>query len=131
MSDTELASNVGKYVDYTPVSGSFSDHTNSTYSGYSNNSTLSTDTNLKWRILDTSDNKLTLISDKAADSDVRVFGPNGYNNGVLLLNNACEAMYSNNSLGATGRSLNIDDIEEYMTYDKTTYSNVWEDMAQK
>ena len=32
LSDTELASNVGKYVDYTPVSGSFSDMLD-TYSG--------------------------------------------------------------------------------------------------
>ena len=31
-------------------------------------------------------------------------------------------MYSNSSLGATGRSLNIDDIEEYMTYNKNSYS---------
>lgn len=32
-------------------------------------------------------------------------------------------MYSNNSLGAIGRSLNIDDIEKYMTYNKNSYPN--------
>ena len=125
MSDTELASNVGKYVEYTPVSGSFSDHVGSTYSGdtQNQNTQLSTITNLKWRILDASDNTLTLISDTTANTPFTLEGANGYNNGVLLLNNACKSMYSNNSLGATGRSLNIDDIEKHMSYDKNTYSD--------
>ena len=107
LTDTELASNVGKYVDYTPVSGSFSDHVGSTYSGDARgtNIQLSTLPNIKWRILDASDNTLTLISDKAANTNFTLYGANGYNNGVLLLNNACKAMYSNSSLGATGRSL--------------------------
>ena len=112
MSDTELASNVGKYVDYTPVSGSFTSE--GQYNGSSDQS-FSTITGLKWRILDASDNTLTLISDTVANSGFTLQGEDGYNNGVLLLNNACKAMYSNDSLGATGRSLNIDDIEKYST----------------
>ena len=119
LSDTELASNVGKYVDYTPVIGSFTSE--GQYNG-SSDQQFSTITSLKWRILDASDNTLTLISETAANTGFTLNSYNGYNNGVLLLNNACKAMYSNDSLGATGRSLNIDDIEEYMIYDKTTYS---------
>ena len=122
MSDTELASNVGKYVDYTPVSGSFSDHVGTTYNGSNNNSQMSTITNLRWRILEASDNTLTLISDTIANTDFTLEGPNGYNNGVLLLNNACKAMYSNSNLGAIGRSLNIDDIEAYSTYEGASLS---------
>ena len=119
MSDTELASNVGKYVDYTPVSGSFSDHTNPDYSGYLANLQMSTVATLKWRILDVNGNKLILISDTVANTGLALNSATGYNNGVLLLNNACKAMYSNEEW-ATGRSLNIDDIEKYMTYDKTS-----------
>ena len=118
MSDTELASNVGKYVDYTPVSGSFTSLQK--YNGLSTKN-FSTITSLKWRILDVSDNILTLISDKTANEDFGLGGANGYNNGVLLLNNACKAMYSNDSLGATGRSIKMEDIERVSTYDKTTY----------
>ena len=118
LSDTVLASNVGKYVDYTPVSGNFSDHVGSTYSGDTGNQNkqLSTLTNLKWRIVDVNNNMLTLISSTVANTGFALESYNGYNNGVLLLNNACKAMYSNDSLGATGRSLNIDDIEAYSTY---------------
>ena len=121
MSDTELASNVGKYVDYVPVSGSFSDHTNSSYSGVSENSTISTITNLKWRILFAEGDKLTLISDTTANAEIKMFDYKGYNNGVLLLNNACKTLYSNNLIGAVGRSLNIDDIEKVSKYNKNNY----------
>ena len=122
LSEEVLASNVGKYVDYTPVSGSFSDHVGTTYNGSNNNSQMSTITNLRWRILEASDNTLTLISDTIANTDFTLEGPNGYNNGVLLLNNACKAMYSNSNLGAIGRSLNIDDIEAYSTYEGASLS---------
>lgn len=49
--------------------------------------------------------------------------PTGFNNGVLLLNNACKTMYSNNSLGAIGRNLNLEDIEKESSFDKTSYVN--------
>ena len=125
LSDTVLASNVGAYVDYTPVSGTFSDHVGSTYSGDTQNinTQLSTATSLKWRIVDASNNMLTLISSTVANTGFALESYNGYNNGVLLLNNACKAMYSNSYLGATGRSLNIDDIETYMTYNKNSDSD--------
>ena len=113
---TELAGNVGKYIDYIPESGTFSEHTNVNYSGSSDNSQLSTEMNLKWRILSADNNKLTLISDRPTSSKLKLYGVNGYNNGVLLLNNACEAMYSNSSLGATGRSIKIEDIEVHSSY---------------
>ena len=119
LSDEVLASNVGKYVDYTPVSGTFSDHVDIGFS----DTPISTMTNLKWRILESNNNVLTLISDQLANPKFTLTSYLGYNNGVLLLNNACKAMYSNNTLGATGRSLNIDDIEKYMSYDKNSDPN--------
>ena len=127
MTEDEITNNyVGKYVDYTPDVGTFSDHVGTTYNGYSaspENTEISTITTLKWRILDVENNILTLISDTTANTNFGLGGADGYNNGVLLLNNACKAIYSNSLLGATGRSLNIDDIEKHMTYDKTSYTN--------
>ena len=109
---------IGQYVDYTPVSGTFDDHVGETYSGDTSgtNQPISTDTSLKWQILFADSNKLTLISDKSVHNGFYLEGANGYNNGVLLLNNACKAMYSNSSLGATGRSLKIEDIESVSSY---------------
>ncbi len=123
LSDTELASNVGKYVDYTPVSGSFNDDRSmGHYSGYTYGNDVNTINGLKWRILEAENNTLTLISDTAANEFV-LEGYDGYNNGVKLLNDACKALYSNQNLSAVSRSLNIDDIEKYSTYDKTTYKD--------
>ena len=39
----------------------------------------------------------------------------GYNNGVKLLNDACSSLYGNSEKGITARSINIEDIEKYMT----------------
>ena len=123
LTDEEKKALIGKCVDYTPVSGTFSDHVGEIYSGSDNNSEMSTDTSLKWRILFIEDNKLTLISDNVTTDQVMCLrGANGYNNGVLLLNNACKAMYSNSSLGATARSIKIEDLEEVSSFDKTSYS---------
>ena len=41
-------------------------------------------------------------------------GLTGYNNGVYLLNDICKSRYGNASLGATARSLTIEDIESRM-----------------
>ena len=59
MLDDELSEEIGKYVDYTPVSGSFTSQ--GTYNG-GNNQTFQTVATLKWRILFVDDNKLTLIA---------------------------------------------------------------------
>ena len=120
LSEEELEDSGSKYVDYKPVSGNFT--SSSTYNGYGNQN-FSTVTSLKWRILKVDNNKLTLISDTTANTNFYLKGANGYNNGVLLLNNACKAMYSNSSLGATARSLKIEDIEAHSTFNKTSYYN--------
>ena len=46
--------------------------------------------------------------------EVHLYGATGYNNGVYLLNDICKNRYGNASLGATARSLNIEDIESRM-----------------
>ena len=113
MTEEEINGEIGKYVDYTPTSGSFT--SNSTYNGYGNQK-FSTDTSIKWEVLSANDDILTLISDKAVNTEFYLNSYNGYNNGVLLLNNACKAMYSNSNLGATGKSCNIDYIEKISGY---------------
>ena len=107
LTEEEKNEMVGKYVDYTPVSGSFTSE--GQYNGYGNQ-TFSTITNLKWRILEVNNNVLTIISDNTANTNFYLEGENGYNNIVKLLNDACAAMYSNSNLGATGRSLKLEDI---------------------
>ena len=74
------------------------------------------------RILFVNDDTLALIAENPTNTNFYLQGANGYNNGVKLLNDACAAMYSNSSLGAVARSIDIEDIEAVSSYDKTTYS---------
>ena len=115
LTDEVKNSLIGKYVDYTPIAGVYRDHNYSNYSG-TTNSQLLTDMNVAWRILFVDENTLTLISEEPVHSGFKLQEADGYNNGVLLLNNACEELYSNVNLGAKGRSLDIDDIEKVSTY---------------
>ena len=67
-----------------------------------------------WKIMEVDENgnitKLLGIGWK----NVYLYGSTGYNNGVYLLNDICKSRYGNASLGATARSLNIEDIESRM-----------------
>ena len=108
---------IGDYVDYSP-NGLISsyDKVGEQYSGYSNNVSLGRDDDLKWRILNINedDNIVELISDKPTSTKVKFKGARGYNNGVAVLNDYCNTMYSNKGKGATARSLNIEDIQNKM-----------------
>ena len=54
-------------------------------------------------------------------------GSTGYNNGVYLLNDICKSRYGNASLGATARSLNIEDIESRMNATGIAARNAYKD----
>lgn len=50
-------------------------------------------------------------------------GSGGYSNEVKLLNDACKALYSNSTLGATGRSIKIEDIEAVSSHPGASRKN--------
>ncbi|MBR3133315.1 MAG: hypothetical protein IKG42_04550 [Clostridia bacterium] len=66
-----------------------------------------------WRVLDvnTTTGVVRLVPKTYASGKVRLQGAMGYNNAVKLLNDACSSLYSDSSVGATARSINMDDIE--------------------
>ncbi len=71
----------------------------------------------EWKIFDI-DKKtgiITLISANPTKGTVYLGGAQGYNNAVKLLNDACNALYGNDTKGIAGRSINIEDIENNMT----------------
>ena len=105
---------IGDYVDYYPTSVTTSyDKFDETYSGYSNEQ-IGQDKNLKWRILNIKEDSIDLICDEQTSAMLYLKGARGYNNGVYLLNDYCKTMYSNETIGAVARSLNIEDIEDKM-----------------
>ena len=106
---------VGEIVSYTPNTPSTGYDLSTAKSGYSSAQTIdSTYDPTTWKIMEVDESgnitKLLGIGSKS----VYFQGSKGYNNGVYLLNDICKSRYGNASLGATARSLNIEDIESRM-----------------
>ena len=106
---------VGDIVSYTPDTPSTGYDLSTAKSGYSSAQTIDgTYDPTTWKIMEVDENgnitKLLGIGSK----NVSFRGSTGYNNGVYLLNDICKSRYGNASLGATARSLTIEDIESRM-----------------
>ena len=105
---------IGKVVSYTPDTPSTGYDLSTAKSGYDAQTIDGTYDQTTWKIMEVDENgnitKLLGIGSK----NVYFRGSTGYNNGVYLLNDICKSRYGNASLGATARSLNIEDIESRM-----------------
>ena len=125
---------VGDYIAYTPNTvtlsngeGIIKDLTD--YSGNwgdpDYNKTDSTNPirqeTVNWRVLDKIDGKIILISEKPVIVTA-LEGTKGYNNAVFLLNELCKTLYSKTGTGIA-RSINIEDIERYTTYNYNLYTS--------
>ena len=109
---------VGDYVSYTPdtATGKTYDSEKLKKGGYTGTSqqALSKD-DLNWRVLRKNDDgSIDLIGDATGNS-VYFSGSLGYNNGVYLLNDICKELYSNSTHHITARSVNLEDMEKWLT----------------
>ena len=100
-----------------------------TYSGSSNNteSTLEQD-ELDWRILDVKDGHVRLISATPTTSTITLYGYNGYNNAVKLLDDTCSTLYTNSNYASKVQDLKIEDIQDKM---KTDYTKIFTEYNKK
>lgn len=104
-------------MNYKPESKTYT--ISKTYSGYTDNQEYTTE-NLGWRILNINeDGTVDLISNKPTSQEVYFLGATGYNNGVYLLNDMCNKLYSNLDKGTTARSLDIEDIQDKLKSEDT------------
>lgn len=120
---------VGAYVSYKPDAidsnalATLKTNLN-TYSGKSDstiNSVIDRD-NFNWRVLDvTKDGQVRLISATPTDKKIELYGYNGYNNAVKLLDDACSTLY-NSKLASKVQNLKIGDIQEKMV--EKNYVNI-------
>ena len=105
---------VGDYVAYSPGSETASSYSlTAAESGYTSDQTI-TKNNYNWRVLNINDDGTVDLISATSSNNFYFGGATGYNNGVYLLNDMADKMYSNDSLGATARSLTIEDIEAGM-----------------
>ena len=119
---------VGDYVKYIPDAldsnaiSTLKANLN-TYSGNSNstvNTAIKRD-DLKWRVLDVQNGQVRLISETPTISKIELYGYNGYNNAVKLLDDTCSTLYNNSKLASKVQNLKIEDIEEKMKETENRY----------
>lgn len=67
-----------------------------------------------WKVFKINGDTVELVPASKISGTVKFQGPQGYNNGVKLLNDACSSLYSDSEKGITARSINIEDIESVM-----------------
>ena len=82
------------------------------------NSSTGEDFNISsWKVLSINEQAGTveLVLSAPTTGTVYLGEAQGYNNAVKLLNDACSSLYGNSGKGITARSINIEDIEKYMT----------------
>ena len=126
---------VGDTVDYTPdtvteeeKSKLVSDLQKGLSEGY-NGKIKNTSVNQKdfnWKVYNITDDSVELISDGITDDYIALYGVLGFTNGVYLLNEYCNLLYNNQSVGATARSMNIEDITDKLKTDENG-KKVYED----
>ena len=110
--------NIGDEVAYTydVVSGGYS--LTAAQSGYTSDQTVAqSSTTLKWKIInkDESTGTIDIVSAEPTSNTVYFKGALGYNNGVYLINDICEKLYSNTAKGIKARSINLEDMEKHLT----------------
>lgn len=109
---------IGDIVSYIPKNQEYS--WKSKYSGDLTDFILNNTTEdyeiTKWKVLNINDNgTIDLIAEKPTKGTVPLAYAQGYNNGVKLLNDACNKLYGDDNKGIVSRSINIEDIENKMT----------------
>ena len=114
---------IGDYVDYEPYGTSTSIDISPVYTGTVETPTTFSRENLQWRILNINEDGLGTIDLIGSPTDKPFYlgGSKGYNNGVYLLNDLCNKLFSNSKIKATARSLNIEDIQNKMDLDVWDY----------
>ena len=113
---------IGVEVSYSPE-GSYNWDADYYYSGdetYEDIALNTSDANYgitSWKVLDIDkeNGEVKLVPAEPTAGTVTLGGAQGYNNAVKLLNDACSNLYGNESKGIRARSINIEDIEHYMT----------------
>ena len=110
--------NIGDEVAYTydVVSGGYS--LTAAQSGSESDQTVAqSSTTLKWKIINKDESKGTIdiVSAEPTSNTVYFRGVLGYNNGVYLINDICEKLYSNTAKGIKARSINLEDMEKHLT----------------
>lgn len=110
----ELGISVGDYVEYSYDGGTYI--VDGTYSGTNEEKTitiLNSGTSI-WRVIDVNkqSKQVKIIPTSLNNYEITLNGVNGFNNGVKLINDLCNQIFSNSQYNVTAKNIDIEDIEK-------------------
>ena len=110
---------VGDYINYTPdsVKGYSKSKLAESITGTGGNGADLAQDKLNWQVLRIYDDGSMDLIGSPTSKEVYFSGAIGYNNGVYVMNDICESLYSKKSKGITARSINLEDMEKWLTDD--------------
>lgn len=113
-SATDVGLNIGDSVAYTPETKSFK--IPGEYSGTNSDATITLppNGNIIWKVfyINKETKKAMLIPTNLNNMTLTLKGSNGYNNGVKILKELCDTLFSNNEIDVVARNMNIEDVEK-------------------
>ena len=122
-----------EYVGAEVTGYDLTGNTNKTYkattdeTGYAEEQTINRkEDGMQWRIWDFDGNILWIIGD-STDDKLYLQGVIGYNNGVDILDDICNELYSNGKKEVYASNLKRSDIQRVSTYDYTKYKYTMKD----
>ena len=94
----------------------------SSETGYSTTTTFSSTDSMTWKVLnvDKQSGKVELMA--ITPNAMSLQGQAGYNNAPSILNNIAK-IYGHGYGAESARSITVEDVDQYTSYDKTTYTN--------
>ena len=110
---------VGDYVNYVPDTAEAyaSTKLDRSITGWDENTADLIQETLNWQVLRIYDDGSMDLIGSPTSQDVYFCGGLGYSNGVWILNDICEKLYSKSTKGITARSVNLEDMEKWLTED--------------
>ena len=110
----ELGISVGDYVEYSYDGGTYI--IDGTYSGTNVEKTITVPNSgtTIWRVIDVNkqSKQAKIIPTSLNNYEITLKGVNGFNNGVKLINDLCNQIFSNSQYNATAKNIDIEDIEK-------------------
>ena len=118
---------IGDYIEYHPDEVAAYDPDKGaevgTYTGYTDKRQVITqEKSLEWRLLYYDNDNVYLVSHKPTNNTIFLKGYKGYNNGINIINEACNTLYSKQGI-STVRNITIEDINTHLggnAYDPNT-----------
>lgn len=121
----EIGVDIGDYIEYKYDGGTYEINGENSGTNQVQNIEEIENTTSIWKVIDVNkqNNQIKIIPTTLNSNTVTLKGANGFNNGVKILNDICNTLFSNVEYNTTARNINIEDIEKIISNTKELRSS--------